>query len=211
MTGTQGFSLVIDSIEQVADFTYLIHMNKNTNFHFMPGQYISAGIEGIMREYSITSGVDSEFLSILYKEIKDGQLTPKLSTLKPGALIQIQGPFGYFTIPDPYSKHLLIATGTGIAPFLSYIESYPKLDYTLIHGISTIDESPYKGEILRCTSKDTTGDFPGRVTDYLRQMNDLEAFTYFSLCGNGEMVYEVFDLLQKRGISASNILTEVYF
>ena len=69
-----------------------------------------------------------------------------------------------------------------------------------------IPEDRYK----LCTSRDQQGDFNGRVTDYLKQKS-LDSDTLVYLCGNCDMIYDVYDLLTSRGFPSGNIKTEVYF
>jgi ferredoxin--NADP+ reductase/benzoate/toluate 1,2-dioxygenase reductase subunit len=85
----------------------------------------------------------------------------------------------------------------------------------LLHGVRTADDAyemdfyPADKHIL-CTSRDNKGDFHGRVTDYLR-VNKIEPDTLVYLCGNCDMIYEVYDLLTSQGLPSDNIKTEVYF
>ena len=53
-------------------------------------------------------------------------------------------------------------------------------------------------------------DFKGRVTDYLKDI-DFSQDTNAFLCGNCDMIYDVFDMLQDRGLPTTQIHTEVYF
>ena len=98
-----------------------------------------------------------------------------------------------------HQKWIFIASGTGIAPFHSYIRSFDELDYTIIHGIRYQEEAYDKenypsARYISCTSKDTSGTFHGRVTDYLRtRPADLNAV--HMLCGNSNMIHEVMDIL----------------
>ena len=138
--------------------------------------------------------------------------------LNPGNTLEVNGPYGFFMTnaqPPGNKKFLFIASGTGIAPFHSFIQSYPDADYTILHGIRTIDEA-YEKEIyaknryISCTSRDTNGDFHGRLTAYLKTM-DIGIDTMVYLCGNSDMIFESIDILQAKGISNSHIFTEVYF
>ena len=112
-------------------------------------------------------------------------------------------------------KFLFIATGTGIAPFHSLTGSYPDFDYTIIHGVRYATEAyesssfPQDRYVL-CTSRDAEGDFKGRVTDYLAT-HEVDSDTLVYLCGNCDMIYEVYDQLTSRGIDSDQIKTEVYF
>ena len=63
-------------------------------------------------------------------------------------------------------------------------------------------------------SKNQTGavrfGFPDRVTDYLKQ-KEVNSDTLVYICGNCDMIYDVYDLLSSRGFPSGNIKTEVYF
>ena len=67
-----------------------------------------------------------------------------------------------------------------------------------------------KERIALCTSGDGEGDFEGRVTDYMFN-EEIDVECNFFLCGNSEMIYEVFDILTGKGVPTSNIYSEVYF
>jgi ferredoxin--NADP+ reductase len=200
------------------DSTYVMRFDRN-GMEFKAGQHITLGIPGNnqVREYSIYSTESDDFLEVLIKEVDNGTVSRQLRKLIPGELVDVDGPFGYFTLDAQRKdrKFLFIGTGTGIAPFHSIAGSYPGLNFTLLHGVRYADEAydrnfyPKDRHIL-CTSRDDTGDFRGRVTDYLKQIEtDFDTMVY--LCGNCDMIYDVYDLLTSRGFPAGNIRTEVYF
>ncbi len=59
-------------------------------------------------------------------------------------------------------------------------------------------------------SQDKSGDFSGRVTDYIKQNNfDKDTICYF--CGNFKMIREAMDLLEQKGIPNDQLHAEVYF
>jgi ferredoxin/flavodoxin---NADP+ reductase len=95
------------------------------------------------------------------------------------------------------------------------LRTHPDLDYRLIHGVRFAHEAYEhhdfdKSRVTLCTSGDVKGDFEGRVTDYLfTQRIDADANCF--LCGNSEMIHEVFDTLTAKGVPVSNIYSEVYF
>jgi ferredoxin/flavodoxin---NADP+ reductase len=185
---------------------------------FAPGQHIAVGICGSidMREYSIYSA-GPDYLEILVKVVEGGAVSRALAELKPGDPVTVDGPFGYFTVDPEWrsNRYRFIATGTGISPFRMITEAYPGIDYTLLHGTrytgETIDPDRFDPpRLVRCVSREAGGDFHGRVTDYLRaEGTDPDARYY--LCGNCDMIYEVFDILQDGGVPHSHIFAEVYF
>lgn len=197
---------------------YVMRFDRN-GMAFKAGQHITLGIPGDnqVREYSVYSTEQDDAFEVLIKEVPEGSVSRQLRRLIPGELLDVDGPFGYFTIPagNLARRHLFIGTGTGIAPFRSITGSYPQLNYMLLHGVRLASEAYekhlYPAERFRlCTSRDDSGDFSGRVTDYLRQhFPDQDTMVY--LCGNCDMIYDVYDLLTSGGFPSANIKTEVYF
>lgn len=208
---------VID-IRNLNASTYILRFERQ-GLEFQPGQYVSVGPRGNinMREYSIYSPLDSEYVEILIKEVESGYISQKLKMLSPGDEVYVEGPFGFFLMDEEIrsGKILLIGTGTGISPFHSFVGSYPGLDYTLLHGVRRDDDSfdpdDYDEQrMIRCVSREEAGDYSGRVTDYLRQ-NPVDGAAAVYLCGNCDMIYEAYDILSDQGISRDRMFAEVYF
>jgi len=199
--------------------TFILRLSRN-EFHFEPGQYVVIRIPDQQkgREYSIFSGVDDNYLDFLIREIPSGDFSRYLRNLKPGSELDIEGPKGYFIL-DERSKNghaiTMIATGTGISPFHSYIKSYPNLNCRVLHGVHFADEaygrdSFESGNYFVCSSRRGDGDYFGRVTYYLKA-NPVPKETIYYLCGNSDMIDEVTTILEKYGVSPENIRTEVFF
>ncbi len=209
----------VQEVRHLSDSAFVLKFDRN-GFDFEPGQYINVGIEGDLfsREYSIYSPGDAEYMEVLIKEVEDGLVSKKLKKLKSGKNIMMDGPFGFFNIkPEDVEKKkfLFVASGTGISPFHSFVKSYPNLDYKLVHGIRNASEmyerEDYEaGHYVGCTSRSKDGDFAGRVTEYLKQ-NPVDADTLCYLCGNVNMIHDVYDILESHGIPTNNLHAEVYF
>ena len=206
-------------IRNLTDSTFVIRLEL-LDFQFQTGQFVILKIPGSAekREYSVYSGEDDDFLEVLVREIEEGKVSGRLKKLKPGTEIEVEGPFGFFKFnPEKFAsqKFLFVATGTGISPFHSFVRTFTELDYQLIHGVRLKEEAYehadyQKEKVTLCLSGEESGDFYGRVTDYLvTQKIDRETNCF--LCGNSEMIYEVFDILTGKGIPVSNIYSEVYF
>lgn len=208
----------VQSVRELTESTYVIRFDRN-GMDFKAGQNLNLGIKGDpeKRDYSIYSGENDDFLEILVKEVEEGLVSKQLKQLNPGDELEVDGPFGFFTLneSDIYStKYFFIASGTGIAPFHSIAKTHPGLDYTLIHGIryakEAYDSAHYHPEkYISCTTKDKGG-FDGRVTDYLKQ-NPVDKQTHYFLCGNVNMIYDAFDILKEQGVPSANLHAEVYF
>lgn len=199
--------------------TFIIRLDRK-NFNFEPGQYVVIRIpdQNKGREYSIFSGTEDNYLDFLVREIPAGDFSRYLRHLKPGSELDVEGPKGFFIL-DEKTKNghpvLMIATGTGISPFHSYIKSYQNLNYRIIHGVHFADEA-YGREtfiperFLLCTSRHDEGDYFGRVTYYLKK-NPVDKNLICYLCGNSDMIDEVSSILEKYGLPPENIRTEVFF
>jgi len=206
-------------VRYLTESTFVVRLERN-GVVFQTGQFIvlKYGNSVEQREYSVYSGEEDDFLEVLVREVEGGKVSRKLKNLKPGNELDVNGPYGFFKFnPEQFGskKFLFIATGTGISPFHSFIKTYPELDYRLIHGVrfgnEAYDHCDFeKDKITLCTSGESKGDFYGRLTDYLHTQKP-EAETNCFLCGNSEMIYEVFDILTGKGIPVSNIYSEVYF
>lgn len=210
---------LVHSVTHLTESTYILRFDRN-DMKFTPGQHLTLGMmeDKQLREYSIYSPNNVDYLEVLVKEVEEGHVSKRLKYLKEGQAVNVEGPFGFFTIDSSKvssHKFLFIASGTGIAPFHSIIESTPNINYTILHGVK-YGEEQYEsdkypdGRYIGCTSRDREGAFNGRVTDYLRE-NDIDSNTLVYLCGNYEMIHEVYDILTNKGLSPDNIRTEVYF
>jgi len=203
---------------QLTDYTYVLRIERS-GVAFRSGQFICVGLPGDDdRPYSIYSGEAHDYLEILVKEVEKGNISRKLKMLAPGSIVTVDKPHGFFTLPQPLpadAEFIFIATGTGIAPFRSFVSTYPHLSYTLIHGVRYGHEA-YEREsyppasYVLCTSGDTSGHYHGRVTAYLQTIA-IKPGAYYYLCGNSEMIDAVYEYLQKGGVARSQIKTEMYF
>jgi ferredoxin/flavodoxin---NADP+ reductase len=207
------------SIRNLTSSAYVLRLSRR-GLAFKAGQHVLLGQAGSIhnREYSIYSGEQDDFFEVLVKEVDDGLVSKQLKKVKPGEKLQLEGPLGFFTIdPDllDNGKFLFVATGTGIAPCHSFMRSNPGLNYKLLHGVRYANEAydRHAYEATRhvlCTSGDNKCNFSGRVTDYIRK-NPITIDTHCYLCGNFNMIHEVFDLLEQQGLPPENVHAEVYF
>ncbi len=207
---------IVKSIKTIAEGVYILSFERD--FQFSAGQVIAIDIEpeGQPRIYSIASGENDCIVDILFDEKPGGRLTPLLSNLKPGDTIFYSEPFGSFSSRS--EKAYWIASGTGIAPFVSMARSGYGLNKTLIHGGKT-DLNFYFSELLQpifldkyircCSQQIDTLNYKGRLTEWLRNNKDIDC-TYY-LCGSAEMVVEVRDILIAKGVKFRNIISETYF
>jgi len=203
---------------------FILRVEKK-NIKFNPGQFFSIGVPEIPinREYSVSSGVDDDYLDFLIREISDGVLSNKLKKLKINDNIKILGPFGEFYLKEfsINKKYNFFASGSGLAPFLSIIHSFKDLKFNIFHGVRlsediyTLSElknynvfiSKYAGE-----KNNFIKIYNGRITsnfEIIKKHINLDDL--FFICGNSFMINDIYDFLKKNEINANNIYSELFF
>jgi ferredoxin--NADP+ reductase len=220
-------------------------------FEFKPGQFAVLGLTGsaprvseadkeegvveadklIRRAYSIASAsVERRYLEFYLTLINSGQLTPRLFALKHGDRVFL-GPkaSGMFTLDRvaPDKAVILIATGTGLAPYVSMLRTLLMTEtqrrFVVLHGARYSWDLGYRGELeslarLRpnftyipsITRPDQDPHFQGRtgrIQTVLEQgfvekdsgvaLDPAKADVF--LCGNPEMVKIVTTMLEVKG------------
>jgi ferredoxin/flavodoxin---NADP+ reductase len=124
---------------------------------FVPGQFVNLALEvdgaRVQRSYSVASphGVPSEFYVTF---VRGGRLTPCLFELTVGDVVWLEDrAFGFLTLEQlPESRDLwLMATGSGLAPFMSILRSdrvwrtYARV--VLVHAVRRHAELGYREEL----------------------------------------------------------------
>jgi ferredoxin/flavodoxin---NADP+ reductase len=209
----------VTQIRFLTENTFILRFVRG-NLQFRAGQRIIVGLPGDLdqREYSVYSGENDDYLEILVRKSKDGNVSAKLKQCVPGQSLEVNGPFGSFGIEtyDRYSRKLVfIATGTGISPFHSMVRSYPGIDYTLLHGVRFSNEAYERihydtDRYILCTSKEKNAGRKGRVTSFLLNYKVTSDMLFYT-CGNSNMIYEVYHILGDKNIPSENIFSEIYF
>ncbi|MGA2640753.1 MAG: oxidoreductase [Spirochaetia bacterium] len=186
---------------------------------FVPGQSVALTLDPRVpaRFYSIASGTGDLLVDVLYDLVPEGLLTPRLAGLAPGDELLCSRPFGAFQ--DAKGPSCWIATGTGIAPFVSMARSGATEGKLLVHGSRSvaglIDRSFFSslldGRYVPCCSREKAeGVFEGRPTAWL-SAKPLPAAERFLLCGNSGMVVDARDILIGRGVKFADVIAEIYF
>lgn len=141
--------------EQVFSFS----TTRDAGFRFDNGQFVMIGlpVEGrpLMRAYSIASANHEETLEFLSIKVPDGPLTSRLQHIQAGdpVLVGLK-PTGTLLISDlkPGRNLYLLATGTGLAPFMSIIRdpaTYERFSKViLLHGVRYASELAYHDYIV---------------------------------------------------------------
>ncbi len=110
------------------DTLFSFKTTRNPSFRFVSGQFTMIGLEvdarPLLRAYSIASAPYEDYLEFLSIKVPNGPLTSGSSIFKQGDRILVgRKATGTLLIHDllPGRNLYLLATGTGLAPFLSII------------------------------------------------------------------------------------------
>ncbi len=143
------------SVHHWNDNLFSFRTTRDASLRFINGQFVMLGLEQegrpLTRAYSIASANHDDFLEFFSIKVTNGPLTSKLQHLSVGdAVVVSRKPTGTLVLRDlkPGKNLYLLATGTGLAPFISLIqdpESYERFDKViLVHGVRTVNELAYR-------------------------------------------------------------------
>ena len=115
---------------EVADDLFILHVDPGGPFSYLAGQYATLGVhvdgKRIERAYSLCSSPYENLLEFFVERVHGGELTPLLYSMDKGAALYLRKfAKGRFTLDlkSGRKNHLLLATVTGIAPFVSYLRT----------------------------------------------------------------------------------------
>jgi len=127
-------------------------------FIFKAGQYCTLGINGVERAYSIVSAPFQSagcqpLLEIFVGLVRDGELTSRIGELDIGDSMSIRPRAkGRFLLDKRAHHHFMVATVTGVAPYMSIIRQYLHEGGTghkfyVLLGASYQDELTYDAQL----------------------------------------------------------------
>jgi ferredoxin-NADP reductase len=210
-------------------------------FPFEAGQYATLGLVGpegklVQRPMSISSPSDDlDEYEFFIRLVEGGAFTTLLWERKVGDAINIKGPKGRFLLQDDGRSCLFVASGTGLAPFMSMICTLrgrgESRDIVLLHGVSydhdlawrehltsvAADGFPlrYLGTVSRPQHSPAWNGLTGRVEAITEAQLDEQGLTADNatiyLCGNPEMIVAVDEIALGRGFTPEQIRKELYW
>ncbi len=148
--------------EDLTSDLWRVWIEKPVGYVFKAGQYCTIGIDGLERAYSIVSAPHEKDLELFIELVPyehGGNLTPLLYELKPGDTVSIRPRAkGVFTFKPEYANHLLVATVTGVVPYISYLRDYLHSlhkghRFYVLEGASYHDEFGYDVELRKLASE----------------------------------------------------------
>jgi ferredoxin--NADP+ reductase len=232
----------------LAEDLWVVRVDPGGKFVFHPGQYATLGVvtseKHYERAYSIASAPHEEFLEFFIELVPQGELTPRIHPYRVGDEFTLRKVAkGRFTLDTTSGRtnHLLLATVTGVAPFISYVRSlrhkFKQGEFAgehklfLLEGASRGWELGYHQELERYASEHSWFTYvptvsrpwedpswkgeTGRVDDLVRKYTDLWRLTPENtsayLCGHPSMIENVKGILHRRGWQKQGMKEEVYY
>ncbi len=137
-----------------SDRLFSFTTTRDDGLRFESGQFLMIGLpetsKPVMRAYSVASAKWEERLEFFSIKVPDGRLTSRLQQLQPGDDVLLSSkPTGSLLIHDvePGRNLFLLATGTGLAPYLSIIkdpETYERFERVIVaHGVRRVADLAY--------------------------------------------------------------------
>ena len=147
--------------EDITPDLLLMWIEKPDGFTFKAGQYCTIGRDGIERAYSIVSAPHEDSLELFVELVPppEGMITPKLWELNVGDSVTIRPRAkGIFTFKPTQPNQLLVATVTGVVPYISILRDYLRHNlqghrFYVLQGASYQDEFTYDKELKRLSRK----------------------------------------------------------
>ena len=215
---TLGFSLAVDPASPLA---------------FLPGQYVNILVPGTdqKRSYSFCSAPGSNDASFLIRDISRGAMSTFLrEQAQPGTPMEFTGPSGSFYLRDLKRPLLMLAGGTGLAPFLSMLGRIAQMGPSgsphpihMIYGVTNDADLVQVGKLeeyarqvpgftFACCVASESSAHPnkGYVTRYIEPAHVNGGDVDIYLCGPPPMVDAVRHHLTEQAIQPANFYFEKF-
>lgn len=199
-----------------------LRVPPNTIINFLPGQYLDVIHNNIKRSYSIASQIGNDNLELLIKRYETGKMSDYwFNNAKINDLLRLELPKGTFFLRTNVSIKTLVflATGTGIAPVKSIIESYGNSLMNTYNRVIILWGMRYENEIFwkpdfnfiefipvlsRANSIKTY------VQDILPTLNIEWSNSAIYACGSLHMILSAFKAACKLGLKEDNFYSDAF-
>ena len=147
----------ITDVRPWTDSLFSFRTTRDRGYRFVPGQFARLGVKSrdsddiVWRAYSIASAAHDEHLEFFSVVVPNGAFTSRLARLREGDDILVERKSYGFLTTDRFEAGRdlwMLATGTGLAPFLSILhdfETWEQYDnLVLVQSVRTQPELAYE-------------------------------------------------------------------
>ncbi|WXL24248.1 benzoate 1,2-dioxygenase electron transfer component BenC [Ectopseudomonas mendocina] len=222
----------ISRVEVLSASTFVLSIKAESlkSLAFLPGQYVNLTVPGSdqSRAYSFSSLQQGGEVSFLIRNVPGGLMSRFLSeSAKVGDALSLAGPLGSFYLREIKRPLLLLAGGTGLAPFMAMLEKIAVAGTDqpvhLIYGVTSDVDLVELDRLETLAQQIPTFTFnacvaspeshypqKGYVTQHIEanHLNGGDVDVY--LCGPPAMVEAVRHYLQEQGVTPSNFYYEKF-
>jgi len=219
-TAPPAYSVTVVGREWLHEDTFVLICSRPAGFSFLAGQHAALMLGGVEREYTFLSPPEAPELRFLVKRVEGGRMSGALAGLAPGTVLGMSRAKGYLTYRPTDRPVVFVATGVGIAPFVT-MAATGVTGFTLIHGARTMAGLFFRRELCAAASRyipclsrtvapgDALPDLhQGYVTDYVDRTFRPGRYDFY-LCGSRAMITDMTLLLDERCPEA-RIFSEAY-
>lgn len=232
-TEIHQFKGTLSHVENLSDstITFDIQLDEGEpDIQFLAGQYVNVGIPGTneTRSYSFSSKPGNRLTGFVVRNVPNGKMSEFLSkTVKAGDQMSFTGPFGSFYLREVTRPVLMLAGGTGIAPFMSMLQVLDEkgsdqpvrlvfgvtndFDLVAIEKLNQLqDKYPWFEYRTVVAHADSQHERKGYVTSHIENdwLNQGDVDIY--LCGPVPMVEAVRGWLDTEGVKPKSFLFEKF-
>ena len=181
------------------------------------------------RSYSIASAPsETAHFRLCVKLIENGRGSEFLRNMKVGDHANFMAPLGRFVLKGVHENVVMVATGTGLAPFMGMIPTLLEQGFphklTLIFGVRFEKDLFYVDQVkaweekyenfeakitLSRPEENWTG-LTGRVTDHFEELDVDPEKTCLYICGVGAMVKDMVEHAKNKGFTKEKIHHEKF-
>jgi propane monooxygenase reductase subunit len=223
----QAATTTVTAVEELTHDIRRLVLELPQELEFHPGQYVDISIPGTEdhRSFSMANlPSDKGRLEFMIKLYPDGRFSGLLGSgeICPGAELDIQGPYGVFTLRDQSPRRLLfIGGGAGMAPILcllrSLVERGVERPAVYYYGARTEADLFHREELAALEAKLpdfrfvpalSEGEWDGEtglITDVVARLEDGFDEVDAYVCGPPPMVEAAQGLLMAKGVPESRI------
>ena len=231
-TQQASFEAAISAVSKLSESTLALSIKGDalSQLSFLPGQYVNLTVPGTeqTRAYSFSSLQKDGEVSFLIRNVPGGLMSSFLTgTAQVGDSMRLAGPLGSFYLRDIKRPLLLLAGGTGLAPFTAMLEKIAAegsdfalhLIYGVTHDMDLVELDKLEAFAARIpnftfsacvASAESSYPQKGYVTQHIepKHLNDGDVDIY--LCGPPPMVEAVSQYIREQGITPANFYYEKF-